>query len=159
MTSPIVAKWKRKLKKKWPDARRKTRWKWQVTQWWNLEYKKSWFSPVQDEMTRWRSYQHSPMKSLNALRETAYFLLTTREECKNIIQTGSTRCHFCVCKNRSSMTTMTTTSYLMCSMTSSSSTSYLMCSMTTSSSTSSFPSLMSSMSCKSKKPRKVRQKK
>merc|ERR1712020_172420 len=36
----------------------------------------------------------------------------------------------------------------MCSMTSSSSTSYLMGSMTTSSSTSSFPSLMSSMSCR-----------
>ena len=47
----------------------------------------------------------------------------------------------------------------MCSMTSSSSTFYLMCSMTTSSSTSSFPSLMSPMSCKLKKPRKVRQKK
>ena len=47
----------------------------------------------------------------------------------------------------------------MCSMTTSSRTFYLMCSMTTSSSTSSFPSLMSSMSCKSKKPRKVRQKK
>ena len=46
----------------------------------------------------------------------------------------------------SSMTTMTTTSYLMCFM-------------TTSSSTFSFPSLMSSMSCKSKKPIKVRQKK
>ena len=57
------------------------------------------------------------------------------------------------------MTTMITTSYLMCSMTTSSRTFYLMCSMTTSSSTSSFPSLMSSMSCKSKKPRKMRQKK
>ena len=57
------------------------------------------------------------------------------------------------------MTTMTTTSYLMCSMTSSSYTFYLLCFMTTPSSTSSFSSLMSSMSCKSKKPRKVRQKK
>ena len=59
----------------------------------------------------------------------------------------------------SSMTTMTTTSYLMRSMTTSSSTFYLICFMTTSSSTSSFPSLMSSMRCKSKKPRKVHQKK
>ena len=59
----------------------------------------------------------------------------------------------------SSMTTMTTTSYLMCFMTTSSTTLYLMRSMTTSSSTFSFPSLMSSMSCKSKKPIIVRQKK
>ena len=58
-----------------------------------------------------------------------------------------------------SMTSSSSTSYLMCSMTTLSRTLYLMCSMTTSSSTSSFPSLMSSMSCKSKKPRKVRQKK
>ena len=57
------------------------------------------------------------------------------------------------------MTTMITTSYLMCSMTTSSRTFYLMCSMNTSSSTSFFPSLMSSMSCKWKKPREMRQKK
>ena len=58
-----------------------------------------------------------------------------------------------------SMTSSSSTSYLMCSMTTLSRTLYLMCSMTTSSSASSFPSLMSSISCKSKKPKKVHQKK
>ena len=51
-----------------------------------------------DQMEKLSTLSNEILREL-CFERNGIFFLTTREECKNIIQTGSTRCHFCVCKN------------------------------------------------------------